>query len=59
MQPSQDLHSIRVYPCDPGSISGQESEASALPFASIRVMRGQYTWSIPVRMFGAVERAAG
>jgi len=51
---------IRISPCDPLPVSGTKSEAaSAPPLASIRVIRGQYTWSIPVRMFGAVERAVG
>ena len=43
---------IQVLACDPQLISGQELETSTPPpFASIRVVRGSYTWSIPLRMF--------
>ncbi len=47
---------IQVAPCDPKSPVELEA-VSSVPTASIRVIRGQYTWSIPVRMFCAVERA--
>ena len=48
--------SIRVTPCDPLSEIGLEAAASA-PAASVRVTRGNYTWSIPVRLFCAAGRA--
>lgn len=56
MQLSLDRDSIHVYPCDFASIAGPNLESiSPPPFASVRVIRGHYTWSIPVRLFGAVN----
>ncbi len=55
-----DWFSIRVHPCDLRLLPGCEKGTAALsPEASIRVISGPYTWSIPVRMFNPVERTRG
>lgn len=52
---SRRNESILVTPCDLLSSVGLKA-VSAAPAASIRVTRGNYTWSIPVRLFCALER---
>ena len=46
---------IPIHPCD-RKLPKETEPVSALPLETIRVIRGNYSWSIPVRMFAAVKR---